>query len=278
MILPYATYRKECLSELVGTYLLVLIGPSSVIVASLIPEFNALQALIFVASSFGGTVAIVIVLFGKYSAQINPAVTLAHGLANLTRHDVLVLYLCFQLTGALLAGLTLRLVFGSSGLADSLGSTKLAVGVNPFIGFMLELIGTFFLASSALLASGYVRGAVKQAALVGTTLFVLILLIGPITGAGFNPARTLGPSLASGYFANQIVYWTGPLLGAALAGLVYAVYSGKREKRKSLITLSDANKQPNTEPESIEGIGVNAQVDIRRLQLTGGNSYVVSAA
>jgi glycerol uptake facilitator-like aquaporin len=227
MTLPYAAYRKECLAELAGTYLLVLLGPSSVIVASLIPGLNALEALLFIAFSFGATVALVILLLGRYSAHINPAVTLAHGLAHITRRDVLVLYFCFQLTGALLAGLTLRAVFGSSGLADSLGSTELAAGVNPLIGFTLELIGTFFLSSAALLASGHIRGRVRQAALVGTTLFILILLIGPLTGAGFNPARTLGPSIASGYFANQIIYWAGPLAGAALAGLAYAAFIGR---------------------------------------------------
>jgi glycerol uptake facilitator-like aquaporin len=230
MTLPYAAYKKECLAELAGTYLLVLLGPSSVIAASLIPGLNALEALLFIAFSFGGTVALVILLLGRYSAHINPAVTLAHALANITRRDVLALYLCFQLTGALLAGLTLRVVFGASGLADSFGSTKLASGVNPFFGFLLEFIGTFFLASSALLASGYIRGAVKQAALVGTTLFVLILLIGPLTGAGFNPARTLGPSIASGYFTDQVVYWAGPLAGAALAGLAYAAFIGRGDE------------------------------------------------
>jgi glycerol uptake facilitator-like aquaporin len=227
VILLYTAHRKECLAELAGTYLLVLLGPSSVIVASLIPGLDALEALLFIASSFGGTVALVILLLGRYSAHINPAVTLAHGLARITRRDVLVLYFCFQLTGALLAGLTLRVVFGSSGLADSLGSTKLAAGVDPLVGFTLEMIGTFLLASAALLASGHVRGRVGQAALVGTTLFVLIVLIGPLTGAGFNPARTLGPSMASGYFANQIVYWAGPLAGAALAGLAYAALIGR---------------------------------------------------
>jgi len=57
---------------------------------------------------------------------------------------------------------------------------------------------------------------------VGATLFLLILLIGPLTGASFNPARSLGPSLFSGYFRNQIVYYVGPLTGGLLAGLAFA--------------------------------------------------------
>jgi glycerol uptake facilitator-like aquaporin len=36
-----------------------------------------------------------------------------------------------------------------------------------------------------------------------------------------NPARTFGPALTAGYWANHIVYWIGLLLGGVLAGLVY---------------------------------------------------------
>jgi glycerol uptake facilitator-like aquaporin len=39
-----------------------------------------------------------------------------------------------------------------------------------------------------------------------------------------NPARVFGPALASGHWNNHFVYWIGPLLGGALAGLVYGRY------------------------------------------------------
>ncbi len=42
-----------------------------------------------------------------------------------------------------------------------------------------------------------------------------------MTGASFNPARSLGPSLFSGYYANLMVYIVGPLLGAMVAGLTF---------------------------------------------------------
>jgi hypothetical protein len=36
-----------------------------------------------------------------------------------------------------------------------------------------------------------------------------------------NPARTFGPAVASGFWDNHLVYWLGPLIGAAAAGLLY---------------------------------------------------------
>jgi glycerol uptake facilitator-like aquaporin len=36
-----------------------------------------------------------------------------------------------------------------------------------------------------------------------------------------NPARSLGPALASGVLSGQVVYWVGPLIGAIAAAMVW---------------------------------------------------------
>ena len=166
--------------------------------------------------------AALIVTLGEISgALINPAITLAIATAGSIRRSLLIPYVAFQIAGALLAGLTLEIAFGSLN-PTSLGSTKLAAGVSPVEGVVLEIAGTFVLATSALMAGAFLNGnALAQASLVGFTLFILILLIGPLTGASFNPARSLGPSVFSGYFQNQLIYYIGPLIGGLLAGLIF---------------------------------------------------------
>ncbi len=110
---PCSSCRTECLSELLGTYLLVFIGPASVVLSTLFLGFQTLGALAFVALSFGGTVAILIFLLGKYSgAYINPALTAAAETAGLLKKGLLLPFLLFQMLGGLLAGLSLRFVFG----------------------------------------------------------------------------------------------------------------------------------------------------------------------
>jgi glycerol uptake facilitator-like aquaporin len=181
--------------------------------------------------TFGGTVALVILGLGRYSGSIiNPAITLATASARLLRRELVALYLLFQVIGGILAGFTLKLLFLSSGDGTSLGSTKLAVGISPILGIALEAAGTFFLASSALVATTRIRKTTNQALLVGGTLSVLIVFIGPFTGAGFNPARSLGPSLASGYLSNIYVYLVGPIMGAILAGLLFRLMLGKLDQ------------------------------------------------
>ena len=217
-----ANYKKQCLSEMLGTYLLVFFGPGSVVAASLL-SLTAIESLLFVAAVFGGTVAVVILGLGRFSgAHINPAISVGSAVAGLLKRELFVPYVVFQLIGGILAGLTLKMVFGAVS-GTTLGSTELASGISPVEGVALETAGTFILALSALTAGSLVKSRLKQAVLVGGTLFVLILFIGPLTGASFNPARSLGPSLFSDFFSGQIIYYAGPVLGAACAGLVFGL-------------------------------------------------------
>ena len=226
------TLQRECLSEALGTYLLVFFGPASVVLASSsgLTSFQALEA---VAAVFAVVVALVIALLGGISgAQINPAVTLSIRAAGRLPRGRLAPYVLSQVVGALLAGLSLRLVFERDGTAASLGSTKLASSVSPLEGTLIEVAGTFVLATSALAAGSFLRATFVQGALVGATLFVLIILIGPLTGASFNPVRSLGPSIFSGYFDDQLVYYVGPLLGGLAAGAAFSRVSGSSGARQ----------------------------------------------
>jgi len=230
---PCSKCKRECSAEFLGTYLLVLFGAGSVIVSSVIRGFTAL---VFVAGVFGGTVALVIVIFGKHSgAHINPAVTIAHAFAKRTGNDLILPYICFQGLGALVAALTLRLFYlNRTVFPADLGSTELARGVNPLFAIGIEAVGTFLLCSAALASTFYVRKPIRQAVLVGGTLFSLILLFGPLTGASFNPARTVGPAFWSWHWAAEYVYLIGPLLGAFSAAMIFRLLENRSPRLASV--------------------------------------------
>jgi glycerol uptake facilitator-like aquaporin len=183
-----------------------------------------------VALTFGVCVSVIILLIGEHSgAVINPALTLAAASARLLRLNLVIPYLLFQAAGGILAGLTLRIVFSPLVDTTSLGSTKLAASVGPMMGIGIEALGTFILAVSALSATAWISRAPLQALTVGATLTILILFIGPLTGAGLNPARSLGPALATGYLSNLYVYIVGPFVGALLAGLLFRLIRAERK-------------------------------------------------
>lgn len=232
MAIPCSSCKRECSAEFLGTYLLVLFGAGSVMVSSVIKGFGSL---IFVAGIFGGTVAVIILLLGKHSgAHINPAVTIAHVFTKRTRNNLIIPYFCFQALGAVIGALTLRLFFLNRNVFPAdLGSTELARGLNPLYGILIEAVGTFLLCSAALTSTFYIRRPISQAALVGGTLFLLILMFGPLTGASFNPARSVGPALWSWHWGDEYVYLVGPLLGAVLTALLFKLI----ERAKKTATL-----------------------------------------
>lgn len=138
-------------------------------------------------------------------------------------------YAFYQVLGGLVAGMILRTAFPVSEESGFLGSTLLASGISPVSGIAIELAGTFLLSAVVLIVSSHVRNLSYQAASVGVTLFLLILVIAPLTGASLNPARSIGPALASAHLEGLLVYIIGPLAGGALAGLL-AKWRVAREK------------------------------------------------
>jgi MIP family channel proteins len=219
---PCSNCKKECASELVGTYSLVLVGPGTVVAVSLVSGLNFPLSFVLIGLSFGVSVGTIIALFGKHSgAHINPAVTVACSVSKKLSPTLLLPYVLFQIAGGLLAGLTLRLVYGSLGSTTNLGSAQLSPSISPSLGIALEAVGTFALVFGIMITSTRVQSVKRQGVIIGTLLFFLILLIGPLTGGSFNPARSLGPSVASGYLTNQLVYWVGPLLGGLTAAYLF---------------------------------------------------------
>jgi aquaporin Z len=130
-----------------------------------------------------------------------------------------VAYIVAQLLGGIVAALVLNFLIGS--VAPGLGATVLADGVTPVQGLLIETILTFFLANAVFnsAVSGQAGNAAPVA--IGLTLTASILMAGPLTGGSLNPARTIGPAVATGNFADLWVYLVGPIVGAVLAAILY---------------------------------------------------------
>ena len=88
--------------------------------------------------------------------------------------------------------------------------------------FAAEAIVTFILVLviTAVTTDRRVPGAVAAAA-IGSALAAAIFISGPISGAGVNPARALGPMILNGRFTDWGAYLTAPVIGSALAVVTY---------------------------------------------------------
>lgn len=214
---------KKYIAELIGTFALILVGAGSVSLLhenmSILPGLINLAA---VALAHGLTVASMIYALGHISGiHINPAVTIAMRVSGKMGTARAIGYIIFQLIGAALAGWMLSGLFSSGPGSGYLGATDLAPDITPWKGLLCETVGTFLFLTVIFGAVVDGRTAGNLAGLaIGLSLASLIMFFGPLTGASFNPARTLGPALASSHWSNFWIYLVGPIVGGSLAGLL----------------------------------------------------------
>lgn len=207
---------RDVVAETLGTFILVFLGTGSVMVNQI--SQGAISH-VGISLVFGAIVTALIYTLGHISgAHFNPAVTLAFWLSGFFPGKRVVVYILAQCTGAIAASMVLRLTFG---LVANLGAT-LPLKDNWLQSLLLETVLTFIL-MFVIFGSGLDRRAPIGFAgiAIGLTVAVEAAVMGPITGASMNPARSLAPALVGGLWQHHWVYWVAPILGAQLAGLVY---------------------------------------------------------
>ncbi|HEV3001740.1 MAG TPA: aquaporin [Solirubrobacteraceae bacterium] len=183
-------------------------------------------------------------------AHFNPAVTVT--LAALRKIGPIdaAIYIVLQLIGAVLGALLVKLLLSDEGDAAAYGATTISdyLDQKTLAGFLAELIGTFALMWAIMGVAVNPKGARDWAGIViGGTLGFAVMAIGPMTGAGLNPARAFGPSLIGGgeeIGPFVVAYVLGPVVGALLAGVLYTALilapEGRAPGRRPIDTLSGA--------------------------------------
>ena len=156
-------------------------------------------------------------------AHLNPAVTLGLAINRRFSWTHAPGYVIAQFGGAVAAAAATWALYGNQARTQaSLAATYPAAGVSPARVFAAEAIVTFILVlviTSVTTDSKVPRAAAAVA--IGSALAAAILISGPISGAGVNPARALGPMILTGRFTDWWAYLTAPVIGGTLAVTTY---------------------------------------------------------
>jgi MIP family channel proteins len=154
--------------------------------------------------------------------HLNPAVTLGFLVVRRIEPIMAGVHLVAQFIGAVAGALALRALTPADVFdAARGGGQSIATVTSATQAVFLEAIGAFFL-TFAVFGTAVDSRAPKIGGFgIGLTVMVVILCIGPLTGASLNPARSFGPAIASGYLEGLAFYFIGPILGAVAAALVY---------------------------------------------------------
>jgi MIP family channel proteins len=212
-------------AEAAGTFVLVLAITSTAVAATLSrPVAGAPYGSLAVPVAGGLALAIAVAGIGHISgAHLNPAVTLG---LTASRHFPWAYapgYLIAQFTGAIAAAAATWGTYGDQARSIArLGATIPAAGVSVGRVAAAEAVVTFVLVLVvvAVATDGRVPRGIAALA-IGAALAVAIMIAGPISGAGVNPARAIGPMILAGQFTDWWAYLTAPVAGGALAVALY---------------------------------------------------------
>jgi MIP family channel proteins len=158
-------------------------------------------------------------------AHLNPAVTLALLALRKIRPPDAAVYILLQLAGGVAGALLTKfLLIDDLANQQNVGATGLNLSLlgSTFAGVVAEGVGTFFLVWAVVAVAVNPRAARDWAGLViGGTLGFAVMIVGPLTGGGLNPARWFGAALVGTEWDDFWVYILGPIAGGVLAALVY---------------------------------------------------------
>ena len=226
----------SALAEFIATLLFVFIGCGAVVVVTfafpLPTDTLDAGALTAIALAHGLAIAVLVAATARISGgHINPAVTFAAVLTGRIKAGPGVIYVAAQLLGAIIGALLLELILVDT-VEGGLGAHALndAALASTGAGVLVEIILTFILVFVVFATAMDPRGPGNLAPIaIGFAVLIDHFVGVPLTGASMNPARSFGPALVAGEWDDHWVYWVGPLVGAALAGLLYFVLYMREE-------------------------------------------------
>ncbi len=222
---------KKYVAEFIGTMVLVILGCGTAMLVGCDAANGG--GYILTALAFGLVIVGMAYCVGNISGcHINPAVSLGVLMSGGMSVSDFIGYVIAQCLGALTGASVLAIIFGTGGVTDKtggFGSNGLA-GVNGSIvaGLLVEVVLTFIFVMTILgVTSKKANHGSFAGIVIGFTLTLVHILGIGLTGTSVNPARSLGPAIIAALTGNTApiasvwVFIVGPLVGAALAALVY---------------------------------------------------------
>ncbi len=229
---------KKFIAEFIGTCVLTLFGCGAAAVSG---GVEGALGVLGIAFAFGLAVVAMAYAIGDISGcHINPAVSLGVFIAGGMSLTEFLGYVVSQILGGVAgAGLLYIIELTSESLdvaSNGLGANGFGdfsyVGINMGGALVVEVLLTFVFVLVVLAVVSKSENTVISGLVIGLTLTFVHILGIPLTGTSVNPARSIGPAIFSGieYIAQVWVFIIGPLVGAALAAVIFRLlYSGSEE-------------------------------------------------
>ena len=214
---------RRALAEGLAAFALVFAGCGAIVADAV---YGGALGAVGVALVFGLIIMVMVYATGHLSgAHINPAVTIAFAVSRHFPRREVAAYIGAQVAGAIAAALCLLAVWPDQ--PGALGATVPSVGDGSALVY--EVLMSAFLMFVIMAVATDTRAVGAAAAIaIGGTVGLDALFGGPVTGASMNPARSIGPALATGEWSSIWIYIAGPVAGTVLGALAYQLTRGPR--------------------------------------------------
>lgn len=226
---------KACVAEALGAFALSFIG-AGVICLNVYKGADG-SGLLGIALAHGIILSIgVSAAMNVSGGHVNPAVTTTMLVTGRIGLGDAIKYIIAQLAGATIAGVLVLMIFGHLKVGGESVVKLAGLGTPTYDSrtismgqaILIEALLTFMLLFAIFGTAVDPRAPKIGGFGIGLAITCDILLGGPLTGASMNPSRTFGPGIVaflSGnlpqFGAQHLVYWVGPVVGGAVAGLLY---------------------------------------------------------
>ncbi len=228
----------EFYGELIGTFILIVLGDGVVANISLNKSKGQGAGWVAVALGWGFAVAVAVYVSGFMSgAHLNPAVTVGLAMAGMFPWGSVASYIVAQMLGAMAGALLVWVHYYSHWKETEDAATILGVfSTGPAIrktvpNLIGEVIGTAILIIGVMAMGPNKLTSGLGAIVVGIIITAIGFGLGGTTGYAINPARDLGPRImhqilpiANKGDSDWSYSWipiVGPLIGAVLGALLY---------------------------------------------------------
>jgi MIP family channel proteins len=210
---------REFVAEFLGTFALTFIGGAAIMQTK---NADVGAGLVEVALAHGLVLFLMVSALMKISGNFNPAVSLGLLVTGRISPAQAGTFIAGQFTGAIVAAFTLKTVFPVA-LWEAARGTRQMVSLDISTGqaLALEAIATAVLMTAVMGTAVDSKGPKIGGLAIGMAVTSGILAIGPLTGGSMNPARTIGPMVATGIYEGLALYLAAPIVGAVVAAVIY---------------------------------------------------------
>jgi len=219
---------RRLAAEFTGAALLVFGGGGAAVISGQNLTVSALGHLLALGIA-------VYAFAGISGGHVNPAVTIALAAGRYFPWRQVPGYVIAQILGGIAGAGLLAAAYGDIVLQAGLGATRIDERVASTTALYIEALGTFILVLAVMAFAVNPRAPRGLSGLgIGGALAAVILVVGPTTGAALNLARAFGPETMLWLTGNgnadawkdMYIYTLGPVIGAAIAVLVYSWMAG----------------------------------------------------